>query len=73
MPDRVFSKAEIAAMNEIHDLGVHPNHFATFPDGPVWNSAPPELIAAVEEIRQRYGIRELRPGYWGIEEETPPP
>jgi hypothetical protein len=32
--------------------------------------APPELVAKLEEIKQRYGIRELQPGVWGIEEET---
>jgi len=47
---------------------IHPNNPATCPDP----DATPELIAKVDEIKQRHGIREPRPGYWGIEESEIP-
>jgi hypothetical protein len=67
MTEREFSKAEIDAMGELMAVRIHPNNLATFPDP----DATPELIAKVDEIKQRYGIRELRPGYWGEESEIP--
>ena len=68
MTEREFSKAEIDAMGELMAVRIHPNNLATFPDP----DPPPELIAKVDEIMQRYGIRELRPGYWGTEESEIP-
>ena len=60
---------EVAKMDELMAVHIHSNNLATFPDP----EATPELIAKVEEIKEHYGLRDLRPAVWGIEEETPKP
>ena len=47
---------EVATMDELMAVHVHSNNLATFPDP----EATPELIAKVEEIKDNYGLRELR-------------